>query len=65
VTGGDLTGLLAVYSLSKQSTSRATGAAFVAGDPALIAGILPGAGKHAGMIVAGPVQAAMTVAPRG
>ena len=61
VTGGDLTGLLAVYSLSKQSNLAGYRAAFVAGDPALIAGLL-GTRKHAGMIVAGPVQAAMTVA---
>jgi succinyldiaminopimelate transaminase len=61
VTGGDLTGLLAVYSLSKQSNLAGYRAAFVAGDPVLIAGILE-VRKHAGMIVAGPVQAAMTVA---
>jgi len=61
VTGGDLTGLLAVYSLSKQSNLAGYRAAFVAGDPVLIARILE-VRKHAGMIVAGPVQAAMTVA---
>ncbi|MGV8965902.1 MAG: succinyldiaminopimelate transaminase [Cellulomonas sp.] len=61
VTGGDLTGLLAVYSLSKQSNLAGYRAAFVAGDPALIAGLLE-TRKHAGMIVPGPVQAAMTVA---
>lgn len=61
VTGGDLTGLLAVYSLSKQSNLAGYRAAFVAGDPALIAGLLE-TRKHAGMLVPGPVQAAMTVA---
>jgi len=61
VTGGDLTGLLAVYSLSKQSNLAGYRAAFVAGDPVLIAGLLE-TRKHAGMIVPGPVQAAMTVA---
>ncbi|HEY5515436.1 MAG TPA: succinyldiaminopimelate transaminase [Pengzhenrongella sp.] len=61
VTGGDLTGLLAVYSLSKQSNLAGYRAAFVAGDPVLIASLLA-TRKHAGMIVPGPVQAAMTVA---
>lgn len=61
VTGGDLTGLLAVYSLSKQSNLAGYRAAFVAGDPALVAALLE-TRKHAGMIVPGPVQAAMTVA---
>lgn len=61
VTGGDLTGLLAVYSLSKQSNLAGYRAAFVAGDPVLIAGLLE-TRKHAGMIVPGPVQAAVTVA---
>lgn len=61
VTGGDLTGLLAVYSLSKQSNLAGYRAAFVAGDPALIADLVE-LRKHAGMIMPGPVQAAMTVA---
>ena len=61
VTGGDLTGLLAVYSLSKQSNLAGYRAAFVAGDRALVAGLLE-TRKHAGMIVPAPVQAAMTVA---
>jgi len=63
VTGGDHTGLLAVYSLSKQSNLAGYRAAFVAGDRALVAGLLE-ARKHAGMIVPGPVQAA-TVAALG
>ncbi|HEY8720157.1 succinyldiaminopimelate transaminase [Pengzhenrongella sp.] len=61
VTGGDLTGLLAVYSLSKQSNLAGYRAAFVAGDPVLIADLLA-TRKHAGLIVPAPVQAAMTVA---
>lgn len=61
VTGGRLDGLLAVHSLSKQSNLAGYRAAFVAGDPALIASLLE-LRKHAGMIVPGPVQAAMTVA---
>lgn len=61
VTGGDRTGLLAVYSLSKQSNLAGYRAAFVAGDGALVADLLA-TRKHAGMIVPAPVQAAMTVA---
>lgn len=61
VTGGDLTGLLAVYSLSKQSNLAGYRSAFVAGDPALVAQLLE-VRKHAGMIVPGPVQAATTAA---
>ncbi len=61
VTGGMLDGLLAVHSLSKQSNLAGYRAAFVAGDPALV-GTLLELRKHAGMIVPGPVQAAMTVA---
>ncbi|HEY0215219.1 MAG TPA: succinyldiaminopimelate transaminase [Cellulomonas sp.] len=61
VAGGDLTGLLALYSLSKQSNLAGYRAAFVAGDPALVADLLA-TRKHIGMIVPGPVQAAMVVA---
>ncbi|WP_448059420.1 succinyldiaminopimelate transaminase [Cellulomonas hominis] len=61
VTGGDDTGLLAVYSLSKQSNLAGYRAAFVAGDRALVARLLE-VRKHAGMIVPGPVQAAMVAA---
>lgn len=61
VTGGDLTGLLSVYSLSKQSNLAGYRAAFIAGDPALVARLLE-VRKHAGMIVPAPVQAAMAVA---
>jgi len=63
VAGGDLTGLLAVYSLSKQSNLAGYRAAFAAGDPVLVGRLLE-LRKHAGMIVPAPVQAAMTVALR-
>ncbi|MBT0992797.1 succinyldiaminopimelate transaminase [Cellulomonas sp. DKR-3] len=61
VTDGDVTGLLAAYSLSKQSNLAGYRAAFVAGDPAVVAALLE-VRKHAGMIVPGPVQAATAVA---
>lgn len=61
VGGGDLTGLLAVHSLSKQSSMAGYRAAWVAGDPGLVAGLLE-VRKHAGFMVPAPVQAAMTAA---
>lgn len=61
VTGGDLTGVLSAYSLSKQSNLAGYRAAFLAGDPQLIAGILE-VRKHLGLIVPAPVQAAMVAA---
>ncbi len=61
VTGGDRTGLLAVYSLSKQSNLAGYRAAFVAGDRLLIERLLT-VRKHAGMMPPAPVQAAMVVA---
>ena len=61
VSGGDLTGLLSVYSLSKQSNLAGYRAAFAAGDPQLVA-TLVNTRKHAGMIVPAPVQHAMAVA---
>ena len=61
VCGGSHQGLLALYSLSKQSTMAGYRAAFAAGDPVLVAELLA-VRKHAGMIVPAPVQAAMTVA---
>jgi aspartate/methionine/tyrosine aminotransferase len=53
--------LLAVYSLSKQSNLAGYRAAFVAGDPALVAQLLE-VRKHAGMMMPAPVQAAMAAA---
>jgi succinyldiaminopimelate transaminase len=61
VTGGSHEGLLAVYSLSKQSNLAGYRAAFVAGDPALVRQLLE-VRKHAGMIMPAPVQSAMAAA---
>lgn len=61
VCDGDHTGLLCVYSLSKQSNLAGYRAAFVAGDAALVAGLLE-VRKHAGMIMPRPVQQAMIAA---
>ena len=61
VTGGSTDGLLCVYSLSKQSNLAGYRAAFVAGDPAIMANLV-NSRKHAGMIVPYPVQEAMRVA---
>ena len=61
VCGGSHEGLLAVYSLSKQSNLAGYRAAFVAGDVALVRRLLE-VRKHAGMIVPWPVQRALTVA---
>jgi succinyldiaminopimelate transaminase len=61
VCGGSHDGLLAVYSLSKQSNLAGYRAAFVAGDVGLIRELLE-VRKHAGMIVPAPVQAAMVAA---
>ena len=61
VTAGDRSGLLAVYSLSKQSNLAGYRAAFVAGDSRLIDRLLT-VRKHAGMMPPAPVQAAMIAA---
>ena len=61
LTGGDNTNILAVHSLSKRSSMAGYRAAFLVGDSALIAKIRE-LRKHAGMMVALPVQKAMTVA---
>jgi succinyldiaminopimelate transaminase len=61
VSDGSHEGLLAVYSLSKQSNLAGYRAAFVAGDPVLMANLV-NSRKHAGMIVPYPVQEAMRVA---
>ena len=63
VCGGSHDGLLAVHSLSKRSNLAGYRAGFVAGDPVLVAQ-LHQVRKHAGMIVSGPVQAAMAAALR-
>jgi succinyldiaminopimelate transaminase len=61
VCDGSHRGLLAVYSLSKQSNMAGYRAAFVAGDPALVGRLLE-IRKHAGMMVPWPVQQAMIAA---
>jgi succinyldiaminopimelate transaminase len=61
VCGGSHEGLLALYSLSKQSNMAGYRAAFVAGDPALVGRLLE-IRKHAGMMVPWPVQQAMVAA---
>ncbi|MEN2737228.1 succinyldiaminopimelate transaminase [Microbacterium sp. X-17] len=61
VVGDDRGGVLAVYSLSKQSNLAGYRAAFVAGDRALIARLTT-VRKHAGLMLPSPLQAAMVVA---
>ncbi|TWP34560.1 succinyldiaminopimelate transaminase [Leekyejoonella antrihumi] len=58
VCGGSHEGLLAVYSLSKQSSVAGYRAAFVAGDVSLVNRLVQ-VRKHAGMIVPWPVQRAL------
>jgi succinyldiaminopimelate transaminase len=61
VCGGSHEGLLAVHSLSKRSNLAGYRAGFVTGDPSLVAQLLA-VRKQAGMMMPGPVQAAMTAA---
>jgi succinyldiaminopimelate transaminase len=61
VSEGSARGLLAVHSLSKRSNMAGYRAGFVTGDPALVAGLLE-VRRHAGLMVPGPVQAAMVAA---
>jgi succinyldiaminopimelate transaminase len=61
VCGGSAAGVLAVHSLSKRSNLAGYRAGFVTGDPGLIADLLA-VRKQAGMMVPGPVQAAMAAA---
>src|SRR3954468_20820491 len=61
ITGGDYTGVLAVHSLSKRSNLAGYRAGYLGGDPAIVKDLLA-VRKHAGMIVPGPVQAAMVAA---
>ncbi|MGN7781862.1 succinyldiaminopimelate transaminase [Mycolicibacterium sp. 22603] len=61
ICDGDHTGLLAIHSLSKTSSLAGYRAGFVAGDPAVVTELLA-VRKHAGMMVPGPVQAAMVAA---
>ncbi|WP_241249045.1 succinyldiaminopimelate transaminase [Agrococcus sp. KRD186] len=61
VTDGDLTGLVAVYSLSKQSNLAGYRAAFIAGDPRVVQRALA-VRKHLGLMAPSPVQHALAVA---
>lgn len=61
VCDGDHTGLLALHSLSKRSNLAGYRAAFLAGDPELLKRLLL-VRMHGGMIMPGPVQAAMAAA---
>ncbi len=56
VCGGDLTGLLAVHSLSKRSNVAGFRSGFVAGC-ARVVGELLAVRKHSGLMMPGPVQA--------
>lgn len=61
VIEGDATGVLSVYSLSKQSNLAGYRAAFIAGDEAIVRRVLE-VRKHAGLIPPAPVQSAMIAA---
>ncbi|WP_299033405.1 succinyldiaminopimelate transaminase [uncultured Pseudokineococcus sp.] len=61
VVGDDPSGVLAVYSLSKQSNLAGYRAAFVAGCPALVRALVA-VRKHAGVIVPRPVQEVLRTA---
>ncbi len=61
VNGGDLTGIVAVHSLSKRSTMAGYRFGFLAGDPRIIGELLERR-KHLGEMVPTPVQHAATAA---
>jgi succinyldiaminopimelate transaminase len=61
VTEGDTRGVVAIYSLSKQSNMAGYRAAFAAGDADVLARLLT-VRKHAGLMVPAPLQAAMIAA---
>ncbi|MCZ2827101.1 MULTISPECIES: succinyldiaminopimelate transaminase [unclassified Modestobacter] len=61
VAGPDHTGLLAVHSLSKQSTAAGYRAGLLSGDPALVRRVWE-VRRHLGLLVPTPVQAAMAAA---
>ncbi len=61
VNGGSLESILAVHSLSKRSNLAGYRAGFVVGDVTLVRRLLE-VRRHAGMMVPGPVQAAMIAA---
>jgi succinyldiaminopimelate transaminase len=61
IAGDDHTGLLAVHSLSKQSTAAGYRGGLLSGDPALVRQVWE-VRRHLGLLVPTPVQAAMTAA---
>jgi len=61
VSGGSTEGVLAVHSLSKRSNLAGYRAGFAAGDSEAVAALVE-ARKHIGLLVPGPVQAAMVAA---
>ena len=61
VVGDDHSRVLSVYSLSKQSNLAGYRAAFLGGDPQVVAELLE-LRKHAGLLLPGPIQAAMIAA---
>ena len=58
VTAGNLSGLIALYSLSKQSNLAGYRAGLLAGDETLVQSLLQ-ARKHLGLIMPAPIQAAV------
>jgi succinyldiaminopimelate transaminase len=60
VNGGDVTGIIGAYSLSKRSNVAGYRAGFIGGDPSVVSALLE-VRKHLGMMVPFPVQSAMTV----
>jgi succinyldiaminopimelate transaminase len=61
VSGGSADGLLALHSLSKRSNLAGYRAGFAVGDTSAIAAVIE-ARKHIGLLVPGPVQAALVAA---
>jgi succinyldiaminopimelate transaminase len=61
IAGNDHTGLLAVHSLSKQSTAAGYRAGLLSGDPALVRRVWE-VRRHLGLLVPTPVQAVMAAA---
>jgi succinyldiaminopimelate transaminase len=61
ISGEDHSGLLAVHSLSKQSNAAGYRAGLLSGDPLLVRRIWE-VRRHLGLLVPGPVQAAMAAA---
>jgi succinyldiaminopimelate transaminase len=60
LNGGDVTGIIGAYSLSKRSNLAGYRAGFIGGDATVVSQLLE-VRKHLGMMVSAPVQAAMTV----